>query len=409
MPDPHHQPDLESVTDANAPTRWIAHVDLDAFYASCEQRDQPEYRGRPVVVGALPGGRGVVAAASYEARKFGIHSAMPIADAHRRCPDAVFLRPDMEKYRRASAEIFAVLASITPLVEKASIDEAYLDVSGLEKLIGPPMAVGHAIKTRIREATQLTASVGIGPNRLIAKLGSECRKPDGLMVIEPEEVLDFLAPMTIGSLRGVGPQTRKHFARMGIDNVAELRDCPPERLERHIGRRAAASFRRQALGIASSEVVPNRSRKSISKECTFETDVDGDPVLLDKLRALSAGVAKIARREGLAGQRVTLKIRFRGFETHTRQRRLTQPTYDERVMLETAWSLYQRGDLPRKPVRLIGIGLSDWADTAAQQADLFGTPGQRQANDRVLDTIDRVAGRFGAGKLQRGIRRSTGD
>ena len=183
-------------------------MDLDAFFASCEQRDHPEYRGQPVVVGALPGHRGVVAAASYEARRYGIHSAMPIAEACRRCPDAVYLRPSMAKYKQASREVFAVLETLTPVVEAASIDEAYLDLSGLERLVGPPETIGRKIKRSILEATGLTASVGIGPNRLIAKLGSEHRKPDGLTVVPPDTLLDFLAPLPVACLRGLGRQTQ---------------------------------------------------------------------------------------------------------------------------------------------------------------------------------------------------------
>jgi DNA polymerase-4 len=387
--------------------RWIAHVDLDAFFASCEQRDAPEYRGRPVVVGALPGGRGVVAAASYEAREFGIHSAMPISEAYRRCPDAVYLKPDLEKYRHESRRIFGVLEELTPLVEKASIDEAYLDVSGLEKLLGPPEAIGTAIKESIHATTGLTASVGIGPNRLIAKLGSEHRKPDGLTVVAPDEVLDFLAPMPVTNLRGVGRQTRKRFDELGIATVAELRSASPDRLRKALGQKAADSFRRQARGIASDAIVPGRQRKSISKERTFPADVADDAILHEQLRELAAGVARTARREGLAGRVVTLKIRYTGFETHTRQQKLARPTHDERVLLKTAWGLYAQGDLPSKAVRLIGVGLSGWASADGAQGDLFAADDTVTEDERVLDTIDRVAERFGSGKLQLGVRRKS--
>ncbi len=319
--------------------RWIAHMDLDAFFASCEQRDHPEYRDRPVVVGALPGHRGVVAAASYAARKYGIRSAMPIAEAHRRCPDAVFLRPDLEKYRRASQQVFRILDTITPTVEAASIDEAYLDVSGLEKLLGPPEAIGREIKRRILEQTELTASVGIGPNRLIAKLGSEHRKPDGLTVVPRSRVADFLAPMPVSNLRGLGRQTQKIFTRLGIRTVQQLRAVPLAVLEAELGKKAAASFQRQAFGIASDQVVAGRCRKSISKETTFEVDIRDRDVLHDTLLGLAADVARTARREGLAGSVVALKIRFAGFETHTRQHKLAAATNDERQILRTAWRL----------------------------------------------------------------------
>ncbi len=381
---------------------WIGHADLDAFFTSVEQRDRPELQGRPVVVGALPGRRGVVAAASYEARRYGIHSAMPVSDAYRRCPDAVFLKPDGAKYSRVSREIFEILGTITPVVEPVSIDEAYLDLSGLERLLGPPEAIGTEIKRRILAQTGLTVSVGIGPNRLIAKLGSEHRKPDGLTVVRPDQVLDFLAPMPVANLRGLGKQTQKIFSRLGIHRVAQLRALPLRYLEEQLGERAAASFHAQARGIGSTEVVPERGRKSISKETTFEHDVTSRDILYPALGRLAAEVAATARRERLSGSVVTLKIRFTGFETHTRQRRLDAPSHDERILLREAWSLYEQGDLPRKPVRLIGVGISDWGQAGPVQADLFAAPRQRERDDRLLATIDRISERFGKRAVQLG-------
>jgi len=388
--------------------RWIAHVDLDAFFASCEQREHPEYRRRPVVVGAQPGHRGVVAAASYEARKFGIHSAMPISEAWRRCPDAVYVRPDIDKYRQVSQQVLRILETITPSVEVASIDEAYLDVTGLEKLIGTPEMIGLEIKQRVFAQTGLTISVGLGPNRLIAKLGSEHRKPDGLTVVTPDQVLDFLAPMPVANLRGLGRQTQKIVDRLGINTVAQLRDVPLQTLAKHLGQKAAASFHRQALGIASDEVVPDRQRKSISKETTFETDIRDNAVLRDALRTLASDVARTARREGLSGAVVTLKIRFEGFETHTRQHKREASTNDERDILKTAWQLFQNGNLPKKPVRLIGVGVSGWEDKQPAQADLFDKPEQRQDNQRLLKTIDAVTEKFGQRMLQVGMGRRAG-
>ena len=383
-------------------------MDLDAFFASCEQLEHPEYRGLPVVVGARPGHRGVVAAASYEARRFGIHSAMPISEAFRRCPDAVFLRPDMEKYRRHSRQVFQILETLAPVVEAASIDEAYLDVSGLEKLLGTPAAIGHEIKQRILDGTGLTASVGIGPNRLIAKLGSEHHKPDGLKVVFPEQVLDFLAPMPVATLRGLGRQTLRVFSRLGLRTVQQLRAFPLPLLEQHLGKKAAASFHRQAMGIASDTILPGQRRKSISKETTFETDIRDNTRLHDALRGLAADVARTARREGLSGAVVTLKIRFAGFETCTRQYTRTTPTCDEREMLKTAWQLFLDGKLPDKPVRLIGIGLSDWEEGQPTQADLFEQPEQQQDNKRLLATIDAVTEKFGKQLLQVGVPRKPG-
>jgi len=324
------------------------------------------------------------------------------------------------KYLRVSREIFQILETITPVIEPVSVDEAYLDLTGLEKLLGPPEIIGTEIKRRILEATGLTVSVGIGPNRLIAKLGSEHRKPDGLMVVYPDQVLDFLAPMPVANLRGLGRQTQKIFSRLGIRTVAQLRTVPLQTLEQHLGRKAVASFQQQALGIASSEVVPGRGRKSISKETTFEADVREQGILREALHKLAGEVAATARREQLAGAVVTLKIRFTGFETHTRQHKLLVSTHDERVILREAWALFLNGNLgncvlrcstscihavvPRKPVRLIGVGISDWEqnETEPVQADLFDQPRAREIDDRLLTTIDRVADRFGKGMLQLG-------
>ena len=390
------------MTAAATQQRWIGHADLDAFYASVEERDCPEYRDRPVVVGALPGHRGVVAAANYRARAFGIHSAMPIAEAYRRCPDAVYLRPDMAKYARVSRQIFEILGTLTPVVEPVSIDEAYLDLTGLERLVGPPEKIGREIKRRILEATGLRVSVGIGPNRLIAKLASEHRKPDGLMVVSPDQVLDFLAPMPVANLRGVGRKTQKVFARLGIETVAQLRAIPLRYLEEAIGKQAAASFHAQARGIASADVISGRHRKSISKETTFAEDILDRDVLHDVLRTLASEVASTARREDLAGSVVALKIRFAGFETYTRQHTLSAPTHDERTILREAWRLFHHGNLPNKPVRLIGVGISHWVQAQSTQSDLFSPTQQHDRDERLLETIDRAAARFGKGVLQLG-------
>jgi len=390
------------MTDSDSRQRWVGHADIDAFYASVEQRDCLAYRGRPVVVGALPGKRGVVAAANYQAREFGIHSAMPIAEAYRRCPAAVFVRPDMERYRRVSREIFEILGTITPIVEPVSVDEAYLDLGGLEKLFGSPETIGREIKRRIHEGTGLTASVGIGPNRLIAKLGSEHRKPDGLTIVPPEQVEAFLAPMPISKLRGLGRQTHKIFSRLGIETVRQLRAIPLPYLEQHVGRQIAIKFHSQAHGMGSADVTPGRQRKSISKETTFQDNLTNHAAIRDVLRSLAAEVAATARREGLSGSVVTLKVRFEGFETHTRQHRLNSPTHDERILLRQAWALFSNSQLPNKSLRLVGVGISNWESSGSQQADLFAGTRTSQKDERVLRTLDDVADRFGKGVLQLG-------
>ena len=392
---------------STGPARWIMHLDMDAFYAAVEQRDNPALRGLPVVVGAQPGGRGVVATCSYEARRFGIHSAMPIQEAHRRCPDAVYLRPRMAHYLEVARQIRAVMATCTPVVEPISIDEAFLDVSGLAHLIGPPATIGAQIKAAIRDAVGLTASVGIGPNRLVAKIASDFGKPDGLVVVPPEQVLDFLGGQPVGVLRGVGSRTLPILQRLGLRTVADLRRLSLTQLQAQVGPRIAASLYQQARGIASDRVGERAARRSLSKETTFGVDVADSGVLRDTLRTLAAEVAAAARQETIAGRTVTLKIRFCGFETHTRQRRLPRHSDDARTLFAAAWSLYEAGHWQGKPVRLIGLGIADLGAPEPVQPDLFDGAAERPADNdrerRLTVAVDRIHARFGVGALHRGL------
>ncbi len=389
------------------PARWIMHLDMDAFYAAVEQRDNPALRGLPVVIGAQPGGRGVVATCSYEARRFGIHSAMPIDEAHRRCPDAVYLRPRMAHYLEVACQIRAVMATCTPVVEPISIDEAFLDVSGLGHLVGPPEIIGAQIKAAIRAAVGLTASVGIAPNRLVAKIASDFGKPDGLVVVPQEQVLDFLGGQPIGVLRGVGRRTLPILKRLGLSTVADLRRLSLTQLQAHLGPRAATNLYQQARGIASDRVGECTARQSLSKETTFGVDVTNPGVLRDTLRALAAEAAAAARQEGIAGRTVTLKIRFCGFETHTRQRRLPRHSDDARTPFAAAWSLYEAGHWQGKSVRLIGLGIADLGTPEPVQPDLFEGAAERPADSererRLTVAVDRIHARFGAGALHRGL------
>jgi DNA polymerase-4 len=385
-------------------TGLVMHVDMDAFFASVEQRDYPEYRGRPVVVGALPGGRGVVATCSYEARTFGIHSAMPISEAHRRCPDAVYLRPRMKCYARVSRQVMQALEGVSPVVEPVSIDEAYVDISGLDRLIGSPEEIGRKTKTDIRGLVGLTASVGIGPNRLIAKLASDYRKPDGLTVVLPDAVAGFLGPMPVGNLRGVGPQTRKIADRLGIRRVAQLRGYPLELLKMHFGDKAGVALYEQARGMASAAVGARSARKSISKETTFDADVSDERLLRTTLRELASQVGRTARREGLTGALVTLKIRLAGFETHSRQRRLQVQTNRDGEIFRAGWDLYRSSNFVGRPVRLIGVGISGWKARNAQ-TDLFVDPDKQAREKKLYDTLDTVTDLFGEGKLSLGMGR----
>jgi DNA polymerase-4 len=389
--------------------RLVMHVDLDAFYAAVEQRDHPPWRGLPVVVGAEPGRRGVVATCSYEARRYGVHSAMPISEAVRRLPpETVYVRPRMADYARVSRQIMGVLETISPVVEQVSIDEAYLDASGMEGLVGSPEVIGQRTKAAIREAVGLTASVGIGPNRLIAKLASDFRKPDGLTVVPAEGVADFLDPMPLRVLRGVGSKTAPRLKRLGLATVADVRRLPLVDLRRHLGARAGTELHLQAQGIADDRVYPATERKSISKETTFAEDVTDAAILRDTLLWAAQEVGYLARHEGRAGSVVTLKIRFRGFETHTRSRTLAVPTADDTTIHQTAWTLFQAEAWAGKPVRLIGLGLSGWAADLGVQPDLFAVadmPEPHPQDSRLSETLDAIRRKFGSGYIQRGLYR----
>ncbi|AOU99189.1 DNA polymerase IV [Acidihalobacter yilgarnensis] len=389
-------------------SRRIMHIDLDAFFAAVEQRDHPEWRGRPLVVGAAPGQRGVVATCSYEARRYGVHSAMPISEAARRLPaDTVYVRPRMAHYAAVSQCIMAALNTISPVVEPVSIDEAYLDVSGLERLVGPPEMIGQRAKQVIADAVGLTASVGIGPNRLIAKLASEYHKPDGLMVVPSARVQAFLDPMPLTALRGLGGKAAAVLHDLGLRTVKDVRLADATQLIQHLGAHAARRFQDQACGIASDVLHTDTVRKSISKETTFAEDIT-DPVLLrDTLLWAAQEIGHTARQAGLKGSTVTLKLRFRGFKTHTRQRTLPVPTADDDVLYRHAWALYQEGDWAARPVRLIGLGLAGWDATAPTQSDLFAEvePAPATGREPLYATLDRISDRFGRGAVHWGVRR----
>ncbi len=384
--------------------RWIMHLDMDAFFASVEQRDHPEYRGRPVVVGAMPGRRGVVSTCSYEARKYGIHSAMPISEAYRRCPDAIYLRPDMAHYAAVSKQVMLALGDISPVVEPASIDEAYIDISGMERLIGTPKEIGRLTRQKIQQQVELNCSVGIGPNRLIAKLASEYKKPDGLVVIQPEQVQAFLDPMPVSNLRGVGPKARQELEPLGVYTVAQLKTYSLEVLQGYFGNKGGQHLYNQARRIAFDQVGAKGGRQSISKESTFNKDETDQRQIRERMRVLAAEVGQTARRKGLKGQVVAIKIRLDGFETRTRQRKTSAATNADSTILNTAWELYQGSGFAGRPVRLIGLGISEWADSEPM-GDLFDDPDEQEREECLYATMDNVSEKFGEGKLSLGLKR----
>ncbi len=374
--------------------RRILHVDMDAFFAAVEQRDDPELRGKPVLVGGSPEGRGVVAAASYEARPFGCRSAMPMAQALRRCPQAVVVRPRMEAYVAASRQMFEIFEQFTPLVEPLSIDEAFLDVTGSTRLFGPPEEIAAELKRRIRERTQLTASVGVAPNKFLAKLGSDLQKPDGLVVVPPDGVQAFLDPLPISRLWGAGAATQKHFEQLHVRTFGDVRRLSREELEREFGQ-AGEHFYQLVRGLDDRPVVPDREAKSISHENTFAADIDDAEYLRVFLLHQMERVAERLRRHELLARTVTVKIRTPDFKTITRSATLDAPTDRTDALWELAGGLFdawaRRG---RRKVRLLGVGVSNLTGGAGRQMSLFGQ--KQDERRRALDrTADEIRARFG--------------
>jgi DNA polymerase-4 len=369
------------------PHPTILHMDLDAFFAAVEQRDKPSLRGKPVVVGGV-GGRGVVATASYEARVFGVRSAMSTAEARRRCPHAAFLSGRFHAYRSTSAAVMGLLRSISPLVEPLSLDEAFVDLTAADLAdhsVASVSALGREVKERVREVTGgLTGSVGIGTSKLVAKIASDLYKPDGLVVVAPGLELDLLGPMSVSVIPGVGPATAERLRRVGVHTLVELRALSVEELVRLLGRAHGQGLFRLARAEDDRAVQPAREAKSISVEDTYETD-HVDRRLLEALVDRQAGkVADRLRRAGLSGRTVTLKVRLHDFSTHTRSTTLPAPTDDGRTVGRLARTL--RTDVDTSGgVRLLGVGVSGLADWI--QDDLFGgaDPGLPGSPDEARD------------------------
>jgi DNA polymerase-4 len=367
--------------------RTIIHADLDAYYASVEVLDNPSLRGLPVIVGGRPDDRGVVSAASYEARRFGVHSAMPLRTAARLCPQGVFLPGRFERYAEVSLQVMRIFDTFTPLVEPISLDEAFLDVTGAPA--GDGRTIGQAIKDRIQTDVGLVVSVGVATNKLVAKVASDLRKPDALVVVEPGDEATFLAPLPVSRLWGVGPRVRQALADYGVTTIGQLAGVPEATLRRRFGRHGIELGHR-ARGTDPSPVVPGHAPKSIGHEHTFNTDVTERTGLEGTLLWLSESVAGRLRRHQMAAGGVQLKLRYEGFETLTRQATLPHPTTDARVLLEVTHRLLDRTLQPGRAVRLIGITAIALVD--AQQLTLFGD-GQRV--QRLAEATDAVREKFG--------------
>lgn len=373
---------------------------MDAFYASVEVLDDPSLKGKPVMVGGTPEGRGVVAAASYEARKFGVHSAMSAARAVKLCPDGIFLRGRMDRYAEISGQVFDIFKDFTPLVEPLSIDEAFLDVTGCRRLFGSAEQLGRTIKDRILDEVGLVASVGLASNKFLAKLASDLDKPDGFVVIPPDEARDLLVALPIGKLWGVGKVAEKQMHRFGIRKVGDMLAIPPELLIEQFGDHAAHLLE-LAVGHDERPVVPEHEAKSVGNETTFREDIAEAQHLQDILDELAAKVARRLRRNGFLARTVTLKARYPDFTTHTRSETLAEPSDSSVDIRDTARRLLsvklgRRG----RALRLIGVTASNLVRPGQGQGQLFVDP--EREKDRKLDAImDQVHGRFGP-MLKRG-------
>jgi DNA polymerase-4 len=372
--------------------RSVLHGDLDAFYAAVEQLDHPEYRGRPVIVGGGPDDRGVVAAASYEARVFGVRSAMPLRVASRLCPQGIFVPGDHSRYEALSDRVMALFDEYTPLVEGISLDEAFLDVTATAHLFGGAEAIGRTLKRRVRDEIGLVLSVGVAPNKLCAKIASDLGKPDGFVVVPEGGEAAFLAPLPVSRLWGVGEKTRQALAEWGLRTIGDLALCERSALEARFGLVGDALLER-AAGIDVDEVVTHERAKSVGAEHTFDADEEDDARVEATLLRLTEQVGARLRASGFRGRCVTLKLRLRPFETRTRQRTVTEPLDDDRGIYRIARELFRRERVAdRRPVRLVGVSLSALEDARlGQQLALFGNGRAKRLNTAV----DAVRARHG--------------
>jgi nucleotidyltransferase/DNA polymerase involved in DNA repair len=383
-------------------TRAIIHVDMDAFYAAVEQRDHPAYQGRPVIVGADPKegkGRGVVAASSYEARAFGIRSAMPISRAYRLCPHAIFVPVRMDRYDEVSEGIFGILRRYTDLVEPLSIDEAFLDVTESTRLFGEPARIARRIRAEIWREERLTASVGVAPNKFIAKIASDFKKPDGFVVVRPEEIETFLQDLSVEYLWGVGKKTAATLQALGIKTIGELARWPEEALSRRLGT-IGGHLHRLSRGIDDRPVIAEAMARSMGAETTFSIDLEDPRQIRQSILRLADRVSARLRREGSAGSTITLKLRFADFTTLTRSCTLGEPIALTEEIYARALTLFQKIPLRGRKVRLVGIALSKLtAKTSPGQIPLFPSDPRRE---KAAEAVDEIRRRFGEAGIVRG-------
>ncbi len=384
-------------------TRQIIHVDMDAFYASVEQRDNPELKGKPVVVGGSVKSRGVVAAASYEARRFGIHSAIPMARAVKLCPSLIVLPVRMERYAEVSVKIHAIFERFTPVIETISLDEAFLDVTGSVNIFGGAEKIAIAIKNDIKKETGLTSSVGVAPNKLLAKIASDLKKPDGLVIITEENKQEILDALPVGKLWGVGKVTEKSLHLAGIYTIGQLRKKSAEQLK-NIVSDFAEQLLEFAQGVDRSEVEPYRPAKSISTEQTFETDTEDKNFLLGVLLSEVETVAQRLRDDDIKARTFTIKFRYGDFRGITRSKTLSEPDNSTAVLWQVCQNIFEQWYVrERGPLRLIGFEASQFATDDTGQMLLFGDD-KNNKQKRLDETVDKIRKRYGDDSLKRKYR-----
>ncbi|MFH1519963.1 MAG: DNA polymerase IV [Candidatus Omnitrophota bacterium] len=375
--------------------RYIIHVDMDAFFAAIEQRDNPKLKGKPVVIGADPKagkGRGVVSTCSYEARKFGIHSAQPISTAYKKCPQAVFLPVDSAKYSRVSQEIYEIFYDFTPLVEMISVDEAFLDITGSFHLFGSPLDTCKLLKSRIKARTKLTASVGLAPTKMAAKIASDINKPDGLVEVSQDKLVDFLWPLDIGKIWGLGKKSKLIFNNLGIKTIGDLAKKDLKAVEALLGKNGEY-FWVLAQGIDERQVEVEDETKSISNEHTFAQDTGDRKIIESILISLSEKVSGRLRQEGFKGKTITLKLRLEGFLTYTRAKTIDKPTNFMDVIYKTILELLDKFNLRGRRVRLLGVKVSNFY-LGPVQATLF-EQNEEVRQERIHQVVDKIKNKFG--------------
>jgi len=375
--------------------RHIIHLDMDAFYASVEMLDNPEFRGKPVIVGGSFS-RGVVSAASYEARKYGVHSALAMAIAKRRCPGGIFLPVRMQRYKEISDQVFAIFHRFTPLVEPLSLDEAFLDVSGSIRLLGTSEQIAKEIKKLIQRETGITGSAGVASCKLIAKIASDYRKPDGLTIVPHGCEQEFLAPLTIDKLWGVGKSTREALFLLGVKTIGDLAGLPLQLLTAKFGKHGI-HLHQEAHGIDDREVIPEQAAKSVGQEETFAIDLTDPGIIKVELLRLAGKVGKRLRRYGIKGRTITLKIKYHDFKQITRSITLASPTDDDRLIFSEAKELMVKTDIGQRPVRLVGITVGNLqAGDSGIQMELFNGQGCNRKRTLINKALDNINDRYGS-------------